>query len=170
MNTYRIDRQAEAVREVQRYLLELSYVYSDIPHVESDGIYGVETEEGVRAFQRLFSLPVTGEADEETFALLFREFSSARDERIGESTLIPREVFPLRMGDSGSYVRILQSALDEILGTPIPSDGFFGRKTEDAVRLLESKLNQTPSGEVTREAWQIIAKEYREALRRKNLL
>ena len=74
MSVYRIDRKEEAVREVQRYLRAVSYRHDSVPHVGIDGIYGKETKEALRAFQLLFSLPPTGEADQETFTRLYREF------------------------------------------------------------------------------------------------
>lgn len=167
MNTYQIDITAEAIREVQRYLLELSYAHPEIPHVEIDGIYGTETADAVRAFQRLFILPVTGEADFPTFTLLYEKFLIARDERLGESEMIPAFAFPLHMGDSGSYVRILQSALDEILGAHIPADGFFGRTTEEGVKQLQGKAGLPQDGAVSRLFWRTVVREYREAVRKK---
>ena len=83
MRVYRIDREAEATREVQRYLRALSYRHESIPHIGVDGIYGIETREAVRAFQALFALIETGIADRETFERLYREFLtvSRRGER-----------------------------------------------------------------------------------------
>ena len=74
MRTYRIDRKEESVAEVQRYLRALSYRYESIPHVGTDGIYGEETREAVRAFQALFSLDTTGDTDKDTFDLLYKEY------------------------------------------------------------------------------------------------
>ena len=76
MRTYRIDRREEAVAEIQRYLRAVSYKHTALPHIGIDGIYGQETQEAVRAFQRLFSLLVTGEVDDATFALLYEEYIS----------------------------------------------------------------------------------------------
>ena len=39
-----------------------------------DGIYGNETREAVRAFQLLYSLDATGDADHITFLRLYEEF------------------------------------------------------------------------------------------------
>lgn len=158
---YRIDTAKEATKQVQLYLLELSHLYRDLPHLTVDGIYGKETAEAVHAFQTKFGLSPTGEADAATFALLFEEFHAAREERVGESELIPAIAFPFQMGDSGSHVRILQSAVDEVLDAHIPKDGFFGRATEDAVRTLQRRYSLPPDGKVNRALWQRIAKEYR---------
>ena len=74
MSVYRIDRTEEAIREVQRYLRAVSYRHESVPHIGIDGIYGEGTRAALRAFQILFSLAPTGVADDETFALLYREF------------------------------------------------------------------------------------------------
>ncbi len=161
---YKIDTEREAVRQIQSYLSELSYFYGDLPHLTVDGIFGEETAEAVRAFQAKLGLTVTGEADPATFALLFEKFKAAREERLGASPLIPAIAFPMRMGDSGSHVRILQSALDEVLGTHIPKDGFFGRATEDGVRALQRQYLLPADGRVDRSLWQRIAASYRERI------
>ncbi|MBE6655649.1 MAG: peptidoglycan-binding protein [Ruminococcaceae bacterium] len=78
MKIYRIDREEEAIAEVQRYLRALSYHHASIPHVGVDGIYGEQTREAVRAFQALFALSQTGIVDQETFSRLYREFLTVR--------------------------------------------------------------------------------------------
>lgn len=75
---YRIDRKPEAISEIQGYLRALSFVYADLPSIGIDGIFGPETEDAVRAFQRFYSRTETGYVDAETFALLYREYLSAR--------------------------------------------------------------------------------------------
>lgn len=164
---YRIDTKKEAVRQVQTYLLELSHAFEEIPHLTVDGIYGEETAEAVRALQGKWGLAVTGEVDDATFLLLFEQFALAREERLGESELIPAIVFPLQMGDSGSHVRILQSTLDEILGTRIPKDGFFGKATEDGIRSLQRRYGLRSDGIVDRGLWGRISQDYRSQVKGK---
>ena len=73
MNIYRIDKEAEAIAQVQTYLRALSYRHEEIAHVGVDGIYGEETREAVRAFQLLYGLEATGSVDMKTFLLLYEE-------------------------------------------------------------------------------------------------
>lgn len=163
---YRIDRKPEVVREIQTYLRELGDLYGDVPKLSVDGIYGEETREAVRLFQCRVGITETGETDEETFSALYRAFLplSRADSQTG---LLPAEVFPLRMGDSGSYVRILQSVLSEVGEERIPPDGFFGRSTENGVRAVEARYRMTPTGIVTNPLWQRLCADYRAILSEK---
>ena len=73
MRIYRIDREEEAIAEVQRYLRAASYRYEQVPHIGIDGIYGKETREAVRAFQATASLEETRVVDALTFSRLYEE-------------------------------------------------------------------------------------------------
>lgn len=56
-----------AVRTIQEQLVAIRDTYSNIPPLAIDGIYGEDTMESVRAFQRIFDLPVTGEVNYPTW-------------------------------------------------------------------------------------------------------
>lgn len=51
------------VRQLQEQLDTIAGVYSAIPSLSPDGIYGPATARAVEAFQSIFGLPVTGVAD-----------------------------------------------------------------------------------------------------------
>ena len=167
MATYRIDEKSEAVREVQSYLRTLASLYKELPLLSVDGIYGEETRDAVRLFQRMTGLTETGDTDEETFSLLYSMYLPVKEELIGESELFPSSAFPFRLGDSGSPVRILQSVLSEILTIHLPTDGFFGKTTEDAVRLIEGRYLLPQTGTVSRRLWQKISADYRAVIAKK---
>lgn len=164
---YRIDIRSDTVRQIQTYLRELEAALGVRPKLSVDGVYGDETRESVRAFQRREGLTETGEVDAETFEKLYAAYFSASLLSSKESLLIPAVAFPLRMGDSGSYIRILQSVLGEILGERIPGDGFYGRATENGVRAAEARYGMTPSGSVTRLLWLKMANDYAAAVKKR---
>lgn len=56
-----------AVYELQIFLTAARLKYPRIPSVKVDGIYGPETRRAVETFQEIYGLPVTGEADQETW-------------------------------------------------------------------------------------------------------
>ena len=64
------------VRTMQQYLRDISRVYSQVPTIEADGIFGPKTLAAVRAFQRLFGLTVDGIVGPRTWNMLTRVWSN----------------------------------------------------------------------------------------------
>lgn len=58
-----IGSTGQKVQQVQEQLDAIATVYSAIPHVTPDGIYGPATAAAVREFQSIFGLPQTGVID-----------------------------------------------------------------------------------------------------------
>ena len=71
---YDIRYPENAVRMTQSFLLEISYVDEDVPHVSIDGIYGERTRRAVRIFQKKKGLPETGRTDRETWNALYEAY------------------------------------------------------------------------------------------------
>lgn len=57
----------EAVIQIQEQLNRIAQVYSAIPTISVDGIYGPATANAVKAFQKVFNLPQTGVVDYSTW-------------------------------------------------------------------------------------------------------
>ncbi|MDO4296586.1 MAG: peptidoglycan-binding protein [bacterium] len=64
-----IGSSGDKVRQMQNQLRAISAVYTAIPQIMADGIYGAETTKAVREFQSIFGLPQTGVVD---FATWYR--------------------------------------------------------------------------------------------------
>lgn len=62
-----IGSTGEKVRLVQEQLDRIAEVYSSIPRITADGIYGERTAEAVRQFQKTFNLPQTDVIDFRTW-------------------------------------------------------------------------------------------------------
>ena len=58
-----VGSRGDKVRQMQEQLDAIASVYSSIPRVTPDGIYGRQTEEAVREFQSIFGLPQSGIVD-----------------------------------------------------------------------------------------------------------
>lgn len=58
-----IGASGDKVRQVQEQLERISRVYTSVPSITPDGIYGPATRAAVEAFQATFGLPVTGVID-----------------------------------------------------------------------------------------------------------
>lgn len=62
-----IGSSGDKVRQLQEQLNRISRVYSSIPPLTVDGIYGQNTKNAVEQFQKIFDLPVTGITDYKTW-------------------------------------------------------------------------------------------------------
>ena len=58
-----IGSTGDKVRHVQEQLDTIASIYSAIPNITADGIYGPATAEAVRQLQSIFGLPQTGVID-----------------------------------------------------------------------------------------------------------
>lgn len=59
--------RGQKVLQMQEQLNRISDNYPAIPKIAADGIYGPQTAEAVRVFQRVFGLPQTGVVDYRTW-------------------------------------------------------------------------------------------------------
>lgn len=58
-----VGSSGNSVRTIQTQLNAISNTYTEIPKLRADGIYGEQTEEAVKQFQKIFNLPQTGIVD-----------------------------------------------------------------------------------------------------------
>ncbi len=157
-----------AIENLQRYLRRLSYERSEILSPPVDGIFDTRTEEALSAFQRLYSLPVTGRADRVTWELLFAEYV-----RLSELDEVARvDLFPstpvgyvAKRGEESAFVLLLQWLLSEItvLYDTLPSvtpSGVYDETTESAVREFQRISGLPPTGELDRRTYNRLIREY----------
>lgn len=62
-----IGASGQKVMQLQEQLDTIAQVYTAIPRIQADGIFGEGTQNAVRAFQRIFDLPQTGIVDFSTW-------------------------------------------------------------------------------------------------------
>lgn len=151
---YRIENKTEAIRQVQTFLRAVAIEKQNIPLLSVDGIYGEETADAVRAFQKSRSLSVTGRVNYETFTLLYETYEDIETEK-RLSSLSPGIHFPLKKGDMGEGVYLLHLLLRDLrlyypdLGR-VPLSSVYSSDTEAAVRYLESVFSEKSDGTVSR--------------------
>lgn len=73
-NVISIGDRGENVSIIQYMLTSLSEFYYEIPFTDIDGIFGESTQAAIRAFQRIFSLPVNGVITERVWNELYDAF------------------------------------------------------------------------------------------------
>ncbi len=153
-------------REVQKYLLEVSYATHGLPHIAIDGIFGPETEEAVRLFQKQNRLPATGTVDAETWEELFRQHKEAERNRRFADEPPMRTPLPLRLRAENSDVALVQILLSEVeqalypIGF-VPQGGQYDLATERAVRSYQEYRSLPPSGAVDEETLFALWEDYK---------
>ena len=159
----------DAVRNLQRYLRRLSYEDNNLQPIPIDGIFGDRTEEAVLEFQRMYGLPATGRADRRTFDLLFDEYDrlSRTIDHAEKIDLFPR--YPNRYvtsaDEESSFIILLQWILRELgveydFLAPFPRSGSMDEDTSRVVREFQLFHGLAPTGQVDRNTWNHILREY----------
>ena len=157
--------RGDAVRRLQQALISLGYLNG-----RADGIFGNQTEEAVRKFQRANRLDADGLAGKKTQSVLFAaentgtvseqsappaaETASAAASAPSASAvsaassggLFAGNYATLRKGSTGSRVKILQQALIDLKFLSGRADGKFGNQTLAAVIAFQKQQNLDQDG------------------------
>lgn len=167
----------QAIRNLQRYLRQLAFFDLTLPELPIDGVYASETRDAVEIFQRNRGLPVTGEADRETWDAVYAAYR-ASVYQYGKPIAIDlfyRDPIPsyVREGDTGFHVSAIQYMLNEILlfygnTEEITVDGNYGEQTTDAVKVFQGYTDLPQTGEVNLETWNRLTMFHNELFRRSN--
>lgn len=154
----RLGSVGNAVNVAQMWLNRISKNYPAIPKItELGGVYTEQTEEAVRTFQRIFSLPQTGEIDESTWYALQRINAAVKRLSDLDSEGVSIEevtgVFPsqLSLGDTGDAVRFVQYYLNFVAyyNNRVPSvtfNGIYDEETENSIRAFQSEYGLPVTG------------------------
>ena len=173
----RVGSRGHYVETVQRMLNRIGQNYPAIPRVYPvDGIYGENTEDAVRAFQRVFNLTPDGIVGEATWYKISFIYSSVKRlaELYGEGELlsdIPNQfIEPLSVGSSGELVTLLQYFINVIAKfytqvDEIPITGRFGEETREQVTNFQRVYGIAADGIVGRETWGALYEAYRGIVR-----
>lgn len=142
--------RGDQVRQLQRALNDRRYF------VDVDGVYGIETQSAVRAFQQVNNLSPDGIYGIATERALFGEISPLS--ATGIAGFSPYQAVGagnriLSSRDSGSDVRELQRLLRDEGYYFGDIDGRFGAETESAVRSFQLDRNLEVDGIVGQRTW-----------------
>jgi peptidoglycan hydrolase-like protein with peptidoglycan-binding domain len=160
------DAQRKAhIKEIQGYLHGISYYNPKIPRIIPDGIFGIETQIAVKAFQQEYSLPVTGEVNRATWDKIisvYKNLVSVPPERID---VFPSKSYVMQQGERGYNITLLQIMLNTVLEDtvnyqPINISGFFDNQTVKAVKSFQAITQRPQTGSVDLFTWNILVKAF----------
>ena len=137
------------VKDLQTKLKKLGYYDAYV-----DGDYGDTTVAAVKAFQKKYNLTADGIAGKETLKKLDSAYKNADSDK---------DVDSLRMGDSGSAVKDLQTKLKKLGYYDGTVDSTFGSGTYAAVKAFQKKYNLTADGVAGSETLKKLDSAYKNA-------
>ena len=160
---YTDQQKKEHIRELQTYLYGIALFDRRIPQVLPDGIYDSSTAQAVRAFQRAYGLPDTGETDTATWdriAAIYRDYLEGAP---ASYHVFPSKSFKVCRGDSGELVYIIQAMLGKAAAwydnmPKITVSGEFDEASFMAVRAFQSCCGLADSGTVDCATWNMLVR------------
>lgn len=168
-------REGSTGRDVAQLQVRLNRVASNYPAIPKiyppDAIFGPETTEAVRAFQRIFNLTEDGIVGSATWYRLqyiynaVKRLAEINSEGLTLEETSPQYTGALSVGASGLEVRTVQYFLNYI-GTfvsTVPAvtvDGEYGSATESAVSAFQTAYGLPVTGVVNEATWDRIYNVY----------
>lgn len=135
---YASGNRGDVIVDMQLRLQKAGYLKGGI-----DGVYGQDTENAVRAYQKDHGFPVSGVIDEMTYNSLkgksSQESAQARSNR-------PSRLYGI--GDSGDRVLDIQNKLKKLGYLDGTVDGIYGGLTANAVKAFQGDQGISETGEI----------------------
>ncbi len=166
-----------SVKTVQIELNRIARNYPAIPKIKSeDGFFGADTEEAVKKFQEIFSLPKTGIVDKSTWYKIKRYYNGVKQlsELISEGITLEEARLPfaevLKEGDAGEEIRTVKYYLNVIAYfnpalSGVKSGNVFDSELKEAVLRYQRFYGLKETGEIGVETFESFQKVYGDIIR-----
>lgn len=162
--------EKDAIKNIQRYLRQLSFHDDGINPVPIDGIWADQTRRALIQFQRSQGIPATGTVDNNTWAILKQKYdeSVALNSPPLKLDLFPRNIYGLEyemtVGEIGFLVTAVQYLLGELsrlysFPECAPS-GVYDEETASLVREFQKRNGIEATGKVGRETWDAMVAQH----------
>lgn len=168
----RLGSSGVEVRTIQTQLNRISKDYPLIPKIpETDGVFGVQTENAVREFQKIFNLTTDGIIGKATWYKIkyiyvaVTNLAELNSEGIRLEDIPKQFVTDIRLGNTGNPVRVLQyylafiAAYNEAVSAPT-IDGAFGQATLASVKEFQGAYGLPQTGVVDEATWDKLSDVY----------
>lgn len=168
------------VLAIQRDLKRIRKNYPAIPNINNTlGIYDKETENAVKKFQEIFSLPVTGSVDKATWYKIKYVYTSVKklSDLYSEGLTSEEATFlyedELNYGDTGIEVEYIHYFLDAIafLDPDIPrlkTNSIYNDNSITMVKAFQKKYGLPVTGVFTYRDWRVLKDTYDKILKNLN--
>ena len=165
------------VLAIQRDLRRIRKNYPAIPDISGSlGIFHKETEDAVKKFQQIFSLPITGVVDKGTWYKIKYVYNSVKklsdlySEGLSEEEATFLYTDLLKYGDTGIEVEYIHYFLDAIAFLDkdiprLPTNSIYNNNTVTMVKAFQEKYGLPVTGEFDYNDWTVLKNAYRTILK-----
>ncbi|MBC8570793.1 peptidoglycan-binding domain-containing protein [Zongyangia hominis] len=158
----------QPIRSLQTMLRIISQYDSAVSAVIPDGIYANDTVTSVSSFQKRHGLPVTGEADHDTWYSIAEEHRRALVEVGPAEPVNPifqksQVIRPLEVNDHLYMIHGMLLAIGEHYPTlpRVSCNNVHDEASIAAARWLQVRAGIEPVGDINRSTWRYLARLYR---------
>ncbi len=135
-----------SVLKIQQCLNQLSPEFK----LKEDGLYGSQTEQGIRHFQKQHGLPDDGIITSLTWDKIITKIKTLKSPH----PIILHSPDPIAYGSSGLDVKKAQEYLNQILpDQKISANGIFDAKTQGKVIRFQNMAGLNPDGRIDIITW-----------------
>ena len=157
------------VKVIQYYINVIAENYDYLMPIVIDGIYGNDTVNAVKTFQRVNGMQVDGIVGKATWNRMYNAVSGAVnmerevDYRIETELPYPGKV--ITVGDRGENVVYIQQRLNEVAkifntAFRVAETGFYGEDTKQSVLRFQQSYGIEQTGSVGKITWNELNQEY----------
>lgn len=157
----------DEIRYIQTMLREISFFDEDIERIIPDGIYGEQTANSVRSFQRKNNLYETGEVDNDTWDKIVEVYEKNLEDNKREVVvrIIDEGDIPITVGDSAVSLFVIQAmllALSQYFDNldEVEITGRFDPQTQSAVEKVQLLSGITANAQIDRAFLNTLAELY----------
>ena len=157
----------QPIRSLQTMLRTLAHADGALVRLVPDGIYGPDTVQAVREFQRQQALPVTGETDGATWARIVAVYTEKSPAVLPAAPVrirwTPNQV--LSAGSRNAHLFLMQAMLQALgrffVNVPaVRATGVHDEASVAAVRWLQKLSGLPQTGDVDQTTWAYLAGLY----------
>lgn len=160
-------KKKEIVRELQRYLNVIASIYTEMPTLTQDGIYGPQTQDAIVKFCKREDLPQTGEVDKDTWDRIVEVYTDYSSDIVKPVALFPSKEYIISPGEHNILVSTVQVMLQAIglnyANCPmLEITGRYDDGTVATVKNIQNIVGIEPTGNVNLNTWNHIATIFNE--------
>lgn len=158
------------IRSMQTMLRVVFQQDHNAPTIIPDGIFGPQTENAVKYFQRTRELPVTGVMDNTTWDTLAAAYDNALIEQNPAAPLLlvlqPGQI--IHTGDWNYHLFLIQAILAALARIhtdfpQVPVSGVLDAQTGRSISYFQALSGLPATGEIDKKTWQYLANHYAHA-------